>query len=112
VLVGSGTIEDEVTIRDPRPVTFSVRTLILSPEDSTGWHQHPGTEMSIVKAGTITLLRGPDCETVEYSAGDALFIPGDTAHLARNDAAELVVTYLLTPDAPQRSDAPPACPGR
>ncbi|MGH3564808.1 MAG: cupin domain-containing protein [Pseudonocardia sp.] len=115
VLVGSGLIEGGVTIRNPRPATFSVRTVIVPPGGSTGWHQHPGPEMSIVKAGAITLLRGPDCAAAEYAAGDAVFIPGNTAHLARNDAgqdAELVVTYLLTPAAPERSAAPPACPGR
>lgn len=115
VLVGSGTIEDGVTIRNARPVTFSVRTLVLPPGGSTGWHQHPGTEMSIVKAGTITVLLGPDCEPAEYAAEDALLIPSNTPHMARNDAAEdaeLVVTYLLAPDAPERSEVPPACPDR
>lgn len=115
MLVGSGTIEDGATIRNARPVTFSVRTLVLPPGGRTGWHQHPGTEMSIVKAGAITLFRGPDCEAAEYAAGDAVLVPSNTPHLARNDGAEdaeLVVTYLLAPDTPERSEAPPACPDR
>lgn len=113
VLVGSGTIADPVEIDTPGAAVFSVRTVVVPPGGSTGWHLHPGTETSIVTAGEITLIRAEDCEPETYRAGDAVFIGDQVPHLARNDGtqpAEVVVTYLLAPGAPDRTDAPEACP--
>lgn len=112
VLVGSGLIEDPVELRTPGPAVFSVRTVVVPPGGTTGWHRHPGTETSIVQSGAITLLSEDGCEPVVYEAGDAVFIPDAVPHLARNDGpvpAEIVVTYLLAPETPDRSDVPPAC---
>lgn len=112
VLVGSGRVEVPVTVQTPGPAVFSVRTVVVPPGGSTGWHRHPGTEMSIVKSGSITLLRAGGCAPVRYDADQAVFIPDAQPHLARNDgpvAAEIVVTYLLAPGAPDRGDLPPAC---
>lgn len=113
VLIGSGTIAEPVEIDTPGPAVFSVRTVVVPPGGSTGWHTHPGTETSIVTAGEITLVRGDDCEPETVAAGDAVFIADQVPHLARNDGtvpAEIVVTYLLAPGAPDRLDAPEACP--
>ncbi|NMH93981.1 cupin domain-containing protein, partial [Pseudonocardia bannensis] len=113
--VGRGTVRDPLEIRTPGPAVFSVRTLVVPPGGTTGWHQHPGTETSIVRSGSISLVRQDACEPVVFGAGDAVFIPDGLPHLARNDGAEpaeLVVTYLLAPDAPDRADVPPACPGQ
>jgi quercetin dioxygenase-like cupin family protein len=112
VLLGTGRVGDAVTVRTPGPSVFSVRTVVLPPGGTTGWHRHPGTEMSIVNSGAVTLLREDDCDPVQYGAGDAVFIPDGEPHLARNDGpvpAELVVTYLLAPDAEDRSAVPPSC---
>jgi Uncharacterized conserved protein, contains double-stranded beta-helix domain len=112
VLIGSGRIEDKVALRTLGPAVFSVRTVVVPPGGTTGWHRHPGTEMSVVKSGTITLLRENACEPAMIGPGQAVFIPDAQPHLARNDGtepAELVVTYLLAPDAPDRGDVPPAC---
>lgn len=113
VLVGTGTIADPVEIDTPGPSVFSVRTVVVPPGGTTGWHIHPGTETSIVTAGEVTLVREDGCEPETFTAGDAVFIGDQVPHLARNDGsvpAEIVVTYLLAPDAPDRVDAPEACP--
>lgn len=112
VLLGSGLVQERVTVRTPGPATFSVRTVVLAPGETTGWHLHPGTETSIVNSGSIVLLDAENCAGSTYSAGDALFVPDALVHLARNDGtvpAELVVTYLLAPGAPEQRPAQPAC---
>lgn len=110
--VVSGTVGDAVSLETPGPAEFSVRTVVLAPGDSTGWHYHPGYEMSVVRSGSLTLIREDDCEEVTLSAGDAVFIPDQLRHLARNDGdepAEVVVTYVLAPDAQERFPENPAC---
>nr|WP_275404224.1 cupin domain-containing protein [Pseudonocardia acidicola] len=114
VEVGVGTVQDRVSIRTPGPAVFSVRTVVLAPGATTGWHRLPGTEMSIVKSGSISLLEENACDPVRYGPGQAMFVRDGVPHLARNDGpepAELVVTSLLAPGAPEREDVPPACPG-
>ena len=113
--VGKGTVPGPVTISTQGPSDFSVQTAVLPPGGSTGWHSHPGSELSIVKSGSITLIQAGECRPMTIGAGQAVFIPAGTAHLARNDGAgpaELVVTYLLDPGNPTRSDVAPApCAG-
>lgn len=113
MLLGSGLVANPVDISTPGPAVFSVRTVVLPPGGTTGWHLHPGTETSIVTDGSITLLREGACDPVRYDVGDAIFIPDAQPHLARNDGpdpAELVVTYLLAPGAADAFDEPAACP--
>ncbi|HVL85123.1 MAG TPA: cupin domain-containing protein [Pseudonocardia sp.] len=112
VQIGSGTVEGPVSLETTGPSVFSVRTVTVPPGGSTGWHRHDGTEMSIVTAGEITLVRADGCAEETLSAGDAVFVPDRQVHLARNDGtepAEIVVTYLLAPGVQDRSDAPAAC---
>lgn len=112
-LLGRGLVDYPVLIDTPGPAVYSVRTEVLPAGGTTGWHLHPGTETSIVTAGEVTMLAAEGCEPVGYGTGDALFVPDGVPHEARNDGtvtAELVVTYLLAPGAPDRVDAPPACP--
>jgi quercetin dioxygenase-like cupin family protein len=112
VLVGSGRVEDRVNLRTTAPSTYSVRTVVMEPGESTGWHRHPGSELSVVRSGELTVLREDDCDPVRYPAGEAVFIPDGQPHLARNDGrvpVELVVTYLLAPGRPEQTTVPPAC---
>lgn len=112
VLLGSGRIADRVQVRTSGPAVYSVRTIVLPPGGTTGWHRHPGTEISIVTSGTVTLLRKDSCTPRRLVTGDAVVVPDAQPHLARNDGsapAEVVVTYLLEPDAPERADVPPLC---
>lgn len=112
-LLGTGIVEQPLQIRTPGPAVYSVRTMILPPGVSIGWHRHPGTETSIVTAGSVTLQLENACEPVTFAAGEALFVPDAVPHTLRNDGdvtAELVVAYLLAPGAPDQLSAPPACP--
>jgi quercetin dioxygenase-like cupin family protein len=112
VLIGSGRVEDPVSVRTPGPAVFSVETVVLAPGTDSGWHRHPGTEMAVVRSGSITVQREDDCAGTRYGTGDAVFVPDAQPHLARNDGdvpAELVVTSLLAPGAPDREDVGPAC---
>jgi quercetin dioxygenase-like cupin family protein len=93
---------------------FSVRTVTLPPGGEIPWHRHPGTEMSIVTAGAVTVEREGACDPVVYRSGEAVYIPDGAPHTARNEGTvplQLVVSYLLTAGAPERTTTEPACPG-
>jgi quercetin dioxygenase-like cupin family protein len=112
VLLGKGLIEDGVQLDTGGPAAFSVFVKTIPPGGSTGWHRHDGSETSIVTKGELTFLRAGACTPVVYRAGQGVFVPAGTAHLARNDGAvpaEVVVTYLLKPGAPDRVDTPAPC---
>lgn len=112
-LLGRGLVDYPVQITTPGPAVYSVRAEVLPPGGSTDWHLHPGTETSIVTAGSVTLIQEDGCEPVRYDVGDAAFVGDAVPHVVRNDGAvpaELVVGHLLAPGAPDRVDAPPACP--
>lgn len=111
-LIGKGTLDAPVTVSTDGPAAFSVRTLNVPPGGSTGWHTHDGTEMSIVTAGEVVVVRADGCAPRTYRAGEAFVIPDSVTHLGRNDGtapAAVVVGYLLAADAPDRTDAPAAC---
>jgi quercetin dioxygenase-like cupin family protein len=108
----TGTVDSRVTIRTPGPAVYSVRTVVLAPGESIGWLRHPGTEMAVVRRGDVTLVRQGACEPVEYAQGQALFIGDAVPHRLTNDGsapAELVVTMLLAPGAPESTDVDSAC---
>lgn len=112
VLIGSGIVEDRVAVRTPGPAVFSVRTVVIPPGGTTGWHRHPGTEMSVVNSGEVTLVREDGCEPERFGPGEAVFVPDAQQHVARNDGttpAEVVVTYLLAPGEPDRAVVAAAC---
>jgi quercetin dioxygenase-like cupin family protein len=112
-LLGVGLVDYPVSLRTLGPATFSVRTAVIPPGGTTGWHAHPGTETSVVTGGSLTLLIRDGCEPLRFDAGDAIFVADAVPHLARNDGdvpVELVTTYLLAPGRPDRTEVPPACP--
>lgn len=89
-----------------------VQSLLIKPGASSGWHTHPGTEFSAIKAGSVAVQTGPGCDITEYVAGQAVFIPAGMPHRVDNDSAhdaEVIVTYTVPADAPVRGDAPDAC---
>lgn len=113
--LAKGTITDPVSIQTSAPTDFHVQVVTLDPGAATGWHTHPGPEFSIVKAGTMTLIKASDCTPRQVTAGQALFNPGGVAHFARNNGvepAEIYVTYTLPAGSATRGDAdkPANCP--
>jgi quercetin dioxygenase-like cupin family protein len=108
----SGTVDSRVTIRTPGPAVYSVRTVVLAPGESVGWVRHPGTVMAVVRTGTVSLVRQGACAPVDFAGGQALFIGDAVPHRLANPGtapAELVVTMLLAPGAPESTDVAPAC---
>ena len=92
--------------------TFYIQTVTIDPGAQSGWHTHPGPEYTIVKSGSITVQTATDCPAVTLSAGQVLFVPGGTAHMAVNTSdapVELYVTYTLPANQPLRADSPDAC---
>jgi quercetin dioxygenase-like cupin family protein len=111
-LLGSGRVEGSVSMRSPGPAVYAVRTETLAPGASTGWHRHPGTELTIVKSGSIRVQWADRCEGTRYAAGDAVFVGDKQPHKISNDGdvpAELLVTYLLDPTKPDKADVPDPC---
>ena len=109
----TGTVDSRVTIRTPGPAVYSVRTVVLAPGASLGWHRHPGTEMAVVRAGEVTVIRQGECEPARYAVGQALFVGDAVPYRMTNDGsepAELLVSMLLAPGAPESTDTGPACP--
>jgi len=109
----SGTVDGRVTIRTPGPAVYSVRTVVLAPGQSLGWHRHPGTEMALVRTGEVTLVRQGACAPVRYTPGEGLFVGDAVPYRMTNDGsepAELLVSMLLAPGAPESTDTEPACP--
>jgi quercetin dioxygenase-like cupin family protein len=112
VLLGSGELDERVNIRTTGPSEYSVRTVVLAPGEDTGWHAHPGTELTIVVSGQVELLAEEACDPVVFTAGSTLAVSDEQVHLVRNDSgrsAELVVTRLLTGDEPEQVDHVAAC---
>jgi quercetin dioxygenase-like cupin family protein len=111
-LLSSGLVEERVSMRTTGPAEFSVETVVLAPGESTSWHRHPGTELSLVRSGEVTVQRADACEPIRYAAGDGVFVDDAEPHVVRNDGpgpAELVVTRLLAPGAPEEGDVEPGC---
>jgi quercetin dioxygenase-like cupin family protein len=109
----SGTLDGRVTVRTAGPTVYSVRTVVLEPGEALDWHRHPGTEMAIVQKGDVRLVREGACTPARFTEGQALFVGDGVAHRLTNDGdelAELLVTSLLTPGAPDTTEVEPACP--
>jgi quercetin dioxygenase-like cupin family protein len=111
-----GRITDKIDIQRSDPSDFHIQDVTLDPGASSGWHTHPGPEYSIVKAGEVVLQRAADCDPATVKAGEGVFIPGGTPHIAHNDTkdpAELYVTYTVPAGTTVlRQDAPEQCGGK
>jgi quercetin dioxygenase-like cupin family protein len=74
----------------------------IAPGAVAPWHRHPGEEVIYVIEGTLEYqLEGEAAVTVK--AGEVLFVPAGTAHMARNrttvNGAELA-TYIVEKGKP------------
>ena len=107
-----GLVDVPITVRTPGPAVFAVRTVTMAPGESTGWLRRPGTETAIVRSGAVTVRTSKDCPGTRFAGGDAVFVPDARPQLVRNTGtvpAELVVTTLLAPGAPDREVVPDPC---
>ena len=110
--IANGSTETPVSITTDGPTTLVVQSLVLQPGASSGWHTHPGSELSAITGGSVALQTATACGPVTYGAGQAVFIPAGVPHRVVNQSgsqAQVVLTYTLPVDAPVRGDAPDAC---
>jgi quercetin dioxygenase-like cupin family protein len=110
--IAKGTTETPVSITTDGPTTLIVQSLVLQPGASSGWHTHPGTELSVITGGSVALQTATACGPVTYGAGQAVSIPAGVPHRVVNESgsdAQVVLTYTIPVDAPVRGDAPDMC---
>jgi quercetin dioxygenase-like cupin family protein len=85
--------------------------LSFAPQQSTGWHTHPGPNIVLVVAGSFTLT-DEHCNVTTYGPGEG-FATGLDVHqaVAGLDGADFYTFYFLPADADVlRTDAdPPVC---
>ncbi|SBS78619.1 Cupin 2 conserved barrel domain protein [uncultured Mycobacterium sp.] len=110
--IAKGTTDTPVSITTDGPTTLIVQSLVLQPGASSGWHTHPGTELSVITDGAVALQAAGACGPVTYGAGQAVSIPPGVAHRVVNESAseaQVVLTYTIPVDAPVRGDVPDVC---
>lgn len=85
--------------------------LTFAPNQSTGWHTHPGPAFALVNAGAFTLT-DEHCDVTTYGPGQG-FATGLDVHeaVAGPDGADFYAFYFLPEDATVlRTNAdPPVC---
>lgn len=125
-----GKVLDNIELQRSEPSDVRIHQVTFNPGSSSGWHTHPGAQMAVVKAGALILQRAPGCDEITVAAGQGVFIPGGTPHLAHNggkEPAEIYTTQIVpagttvlrddtdeqcvaqeAPDAPEESPEAPA----
>jgi quercetin dioxygenase-like cupin family protein len=108
--LGRGTVGRPYTVSGDKGSDVVVQSVTVAPGGSSGWHTHPGSEVAILKSGTLTLFDGADskCRAQIIQAGQVV-ARGGHVHMAKNtgsDPAEIVVTYFdVPPGGPAASPA-------
>ena len=122
-LIGRATFDESFNIKRTGPDGWDVKVkatpnldvvvqrIVFQPGGQSGWHSHPGPVFISVVEGTMTFYESddPTCAPVVRHAGEGFLDVGDHAHLARNETSEPatnVVTYLIPPGLPPRTDEP------
>ncbi|MEV1293010.1 cupin domain-containing protein [Pseudonocardia sp. NPDC049635] len=106
------TLDRPVEISTPGPAELLVRTEVLQPGQASGWVRHPGTAISAIRSGELTVQRAGRCEPQTFRTGEAFFLGDGEPNELRNDGSEPVVltrSQLLAPGAVERETVEPAC---
>jgi len=96
--------------RDRGPQEVIVQTRELPAGASSGWHTHPGVEISTVLSGATDVTIGTDAPR-RVAAGETITIPSGVPHRAdgdRDGPTRLILTFVVDKGAPLR--APCAAP--
>lgn len=78
----------------------------------SGWHTHPGDEISVVNEGEVVLMVAGQAPR-RVVAGEGFVIPAGTPHNARNESAapvKLVGVYVVEKGKPLASPASAPAP--
>jgi quercetin dioxygenase-like cupin family protein len=84
----------EVELKTKGPIDVAVQRIAVDPEETFGWHSHPGPTIVTVLRGTLTLYHADNCTVgIDYMAGQSFSNLPHEIHLARNNSTteELVV---------------------
>lgn len=110
--LGRGTVTRGGTIKAPEGKDVAIDAISIAPGAEAGWHTHPGDEVIMITAGTLTFLRqdGPTCVTEEVKAGQAfLGAAAGQVHTAFNHGSvpvdALVAFFGVPVGEPPRIDA-------
>ena len=84
----------------------------IAPGGTSGWHTHPGDEVSVVNEGEVLLMVAgqPTRKVVE---GEGFVIPAGVVHNARNESStptRLVGVYVVEKGKPLASPASAPAP--
>ena len=119
ILAPRSTLSDSVQANDTRikfqtkdPTDLVTQQVTFTPGATSGWHHHPGVILVLVKTGVVT-VHDADCNTTNYSAGQA-FIEGGTDPMMVSNEGSVTAVDVATQVAPAGSpfrieDDPPAC---
>jgi quercetin dioxygenase-like cupin family protein len=79
----------------------------IAPGAASGWHTHPGEEITYITDGGISLtIAGQAARKV--AAGEGFIVPAGAVHNAKNEGpvpAKLVVVYVVEKGKPLRTEA-------
>ena len=84
----------------------------VAPGGSSGWHTHPGDEISVVNEGEVVLMVAGQAPR-KVVAGEGFVIPAGVAHNAKNEGTSptrLVGVYVVEKGKPLASPASAPAP--
>ncbi len=84
----------------------------ITPGGASGWHTHPGDEISVVGEGEVTLMVAGQ-PSRKVAAGEGFVIPAGVVHNARNEGSSptrLVGVYVVEKGKPLASPASAPAP--
>ena len=119
VTLARGTDQSAGTIAFQQGTDVVVSQITVGPGGSSGWHSHPGGAIVVVKQGNLTVHRsvGSQCETTNYTAGQAFIERPGEVDDAVNTGTTPYVVIVTFPRVPQSGSAridlpdPCTCPG-
>ena len=79
----------------------------VAPGGASGWHTHPGDEVSVVNEGEVVLMVAGQAPR-KVVAGEGFVIPAAVAHNAKNEGStptKLVGVYVVEKGKPLASPA-------
>ena len=79
----------------------------VAPGGQSGWHTHPGDEISVVNEGEVVLMVAGQAPR-KVVAGEGFIIPAGTPHNAKNEGTaptKLVGVYVVEKGKPLASPA-------
>jgi hypothetical protein len=86
---------------------------VISPGGTFGWHSHPGPNLVIVNAGTLSVYHAPDCIPEDFGPtspnGSTFIDAGHDLHMVRNNgnvAADVYVVSFVPQGFQRRIDEP------